>query len=323
MDQTPVALEAVLANAEFNRRPVRRPDDEAERRALLELAKELGHSPRHVLRKLSDAAMQLCRAGSAGISLLEEENGRKLFRWHAASGEFAGYLWSTMPRECSPCGTVLDRDATLLMRYPERHFTPLRELRPQIVEVLLVPFYSGAEAVGTLWVVSHDENRAFDVEDRRVVASLARFASTAYARLSFLTGKELIGLAAAGGARRPGALQKRVLIVDDNVDAADSLLLLLKDTGHIVTSAHDGHSALRIARSLRPDVVLLDIGLPGLDGYQVARQLRQEFGAQMVIVAVTGLGSDPDRESAIEAGFDYHLLKPVEPSFFESLLKNP
>src|SRR5262249_4803970 len=107
---------------------------------------------------------------------------------------------------------------------------------------------------------------------------------------------------------------RRVLVVDDNVDAADSLGLLLKLAGHLVRVAHDGPTALVVAQAFHPQVVLLDIGMPDMDGYEVARQLRKQPELQpALLVALTGWGQDTDRRRSIEAGFDIHLVKPVEP----------
>jgi PAS domain S-box-containing protein len=107
----------------------------------------------------------------------------------------------------------------------------------------------------------------------------------------------------------------RLLIVDDNEDAAESLLMLLQLHGHDAHVVHSGMDALERARSLAPDVVLLDIGLPDLDGYQVAERLRREHdGRTPWLVAITGFGADEDRRRAQEAGFDRHLVKPVAPA---------
>src|SRR6202035_2007024 len=129
---------------------------------------------------------------------------------------------------------------------------------------------------------------------------------------------------AAPGAppRWPGrAAPRRVLVVDDNVDSADSLAVLLRLRGHEVEVAHDGPEALRAAGAFEPEVVLLDIGLPGLDGYQVARQLRQERRtAGALIVALTGYGQEEDQRRARESGFDEHLTKPVAPETIYNLL---
>jgi signal transduction histidine kinase len=119
------------------------------------------------------------------------------------------------------------------------------------------------------------------------------------------------------GAGPPSAVPKdspclHVLVVDDNRDTAESLALLLRLWGHEVRTAHDGVSGLKAARSYRPQIVLLDIGLPGLDGYEVARQLRGEFGRGMRLVAITGYGLEEDRRKAEQAGFDAHLVKPAD-----------
>jgi CheY-like chemotaxis protein len=114
---------------------------------------------------------------------------------------------------------------------------------------------------------------------------------------------------------------RRVLIVDDNVDSANSIAMLLSHAGHEVHVAHDGLGALAMARQVRPEFVFLDLGLPGLDGFEVARALRREPGLEALrIIAVTGYGQESDREKAREAGIDQHLVKPADPAFLESLL---
>jgi signal transduction histidine kinase/ActR/RegA family two-component response regulator len=112
-----------------------------------------------------------------------------------------------------------------------------------------------------------------------------------------------------------------VLVVDDSKEAAQSLAYVLGRWGYEARVAYDGAAALERAKERRPDVVLLDIGMPGMDGYEVARQLRgREGGGKMVLVAVTGYGQDEDRRRAREAGFDYHMLKPVDPGDLKELL---
>jgi signal transduction histidine kinase len=113
---------------------------------------------------------------------------------------------------------------------------------------------------------------------------------------------------------------QRILVVDDNVDAADSLALLLRLDGHDVALAYDGAHALDLARSASPHVVLLDVGLPGMDGYEVCRQLRARGFRDTRIIAMTGYGQDKDRQLAKDAGFDEHTVKPVEFSLLRSLL---
>jgi CheY-like chemotaxis protein len=104
-----------------------------------------------------------------------------------------------------------------------------------------------------------------------------------------------------------------VLVVDDSADAAESLAMLLALEGHDVYQAHDGADAVRTAERVRPDVVLMDIGLPIVNGYEACRRIRDHaWGAAMVLVAITGWGQEDDREQSRAAGFDRHLLKPVD-----------
>jgi CheY-like chemotaxis protein len=126
------------------------------------------------------------------------------------------------------------------------------------------------------------------------------------------------------GAPSPTQRKARILVVDDNRDAAESFALMLSMVGHTVQVAFSGSEALAAARAQRSEVVLLDIGLPGLDGYQVACQLRQVQGMEKAkIIAVTGYCADEDRRRSQVAGFDHHLAKPVEPAVLLELLARP
>jgi CheY-like chemotaxis protein len=114
----------------------------------------------------------------------------------------------------------------------------------------------------------------------------------------------------------------RILVVDDNQDAMASLAILLKTSGHQVETASDGLTGVAAAERYRPDLMLLDIGLPGLDGYSVCRRIRaQSWGQAIHIVALTGWGQDEDRRRAQAAGFDGHLVKPVALATLQQLLK--
>ena len=105
----------------------------------------------------------------------------------------------------------------------------------------------------------------------------------------------------------------RVLVVDDNIDVAQTLAVLLKSCGHKVEVAHDGPTALEAARTYRPNLILLDIGLPGMDGFEVAKKVRQEMDlGNVVLVAMTGYGQDSDKKRTQEIGFDHHLVKPAD-----------
>ena len=121
---------------------------------------------------------------------------------------------------------------------------------------------------------------------------------------------------------KPAARRRRVLVVDDNVDAAEALGLLLGEMGCEVHIAHGGAAAIEAARAHPPQLVLLDISMPGLDGYGVVRRLRQELAfADVPFIAITGLGRDEDREKARAAGFNEHLVKPVEPEALREMLE--
>jgi CheY-like chemotaxis protein len=123
---------------------------------------------------------------------------------------------------------------------------------------------------------------------------------------------------------RPGARRLRILIIEDNRDAADMLRLLLECHGHEVLVAYSGPAGVGAALAGRPDVVLCDIGLPGLDGWGVARVLRAEPGtARTRLIAVTSYGTDADRRRSREAGFDVHLTKPCDPADLSGLLGRP
>ncbi|HEY0133493.1 MAG TPA: ATP-binding protein, partial [Nannocystis sp.] len=115
---------------------------------------------------------------------------------------------------------------------------------------------------------------------------------------------------------------RRVLLVDDNPDALETMSMLLEMFGHEVATASDGVKAVEVARSFRPEVMFLDLGLPGRDGYEVARILREEFPkGTLWLVALTGYGQDEDRRRTHDAGFDQHLVKPVEPEALEAALQ--
>lgn len=110
---------------------------------------------------------------------------------------------------------------------------------------------------------------------------------------------------------------QRILVVDDNADAADSLAMLFEARGDQVRTAYDGVEALEAEDVFRPDTILLDIGMPRLSGYDVARRVRELRGSAVLIVAITGWGQEQDRQRARDAGFDHHFTKPVD---IESLM---
>ena len=112
---------------------------------------------------------------------------------------------------------------------------------------------------------------------------------------------------------------RSVLVVDDNVDAADTLVMLLEMLGHEAKAVHNGKAAVEQVHALQPDIVLLDIGLPDLTGYEVARRIRAEHKRPLRLIALTGWGQAEDRQKAHDAGFDEHWTKPVDPDMLTKL----
>ncbi len=119
----------------------------------------------------------------------------------------------------------------------------------------------------------------------------------------------------------PARVRRRVLVADDNYDSATSLSILLNDAGYEIRTAGDGAQALQTAAEFRPDIALLDIGMPMLNGYEIARRIRdQPWGRDVLLIAVTGWGGPEHRQQTSAAGFDHHLIKPVDPAALTQLL---
>lgn len=181
----PVSLDSILFTDELDSRPSRPPDHEKQSWALVALMQALADSPQTVLQTLADTILDVLQCGSAGVSLLTTDDGGKRFYWPAISGVWKEHIGGGTPREFGPCGTVLDQNKPLLFKHVEKVFTYFEPVKPWVEEALLVPFYSGTKAVGTVWAVSHDDVRKFDAEDKRQLESMAEFASAAYQSVRF------------------------------------------------------------------------------------------------------------------------------------------
>jgi PAS domain S-box-containing protein len=181
-------LEAILCKEDFRRRPSRAPDYEKENQALVKLMSALADSPGTILQTLADTILVITDSDSAGLSLLTKD-GRtphvdgKRFYWPAIAGMWNPHVGGGTPRNFGPCGDVLDRNATMLFTHWEKRYPYLGCATPLAEEGLLVPFYVGGKAVGTIWAIMHGDRRKFDAEDDRVMASLGKFASSAYQAL--------------------------------------------------------------------------------------------------------------------------------------------
>ncbi|KAF3890086.1 MULTISPECIES: PAS domain S-box protein [Nostocales] len=175
-----VSLDDILMTAALAERSPRTPNLQAEIQSLHLLTRQLAEQPQMMLQALVSAAKELCLAGTAGVSLLEvTHDGEEIFRWSALAGALASYEGETTPKNFSPCGICLDRQAPQLYSYPERYFPYLKIAKPIIVEGLVIPLMNANQPLGTIWIVSHDEARRFDAEDVRIMTSLADFTSAA------------------------------------------------------------------------------------------------------------------------------------------------
>src|SRR5215813_713914 len=182
------SLESILCTEELQSRPSRPPDYEEENRALVKLMSALADSPSSILQTLAETILDITDCDSAGLSLLTrngkspDADGRR-FYWPAIAGMWNPHVGGGTPRNFGPCGDVLDQNRTLLFQHFERRYPYLLPVIPAAEECLLVPFYVAGKAVGTIWAIMHSERRKFDAEDDRMMASLGKFASSAYQAL--------------------------------------------------------------------------------------------------------------------------------------------
>jgi PAS domain S-box-containing protein len=181
-------LESILCTEELHRRPSRPPDYERENRALVKLVSALADSPATIFQTLAETILDVTQCDSAGLSLLTRDGkspdvcGQR-FYWPAIAGMWNPHVGGGTPRDFGPCGDVLDQNRTLLFTHFERRYPYLMPVSPAAEECLLVPFYVGGEAVGTIWGIMHSDRRKFDAEDDRIMDSLGKFASSAYQAL--------------------------------------------------------------------------------------------------------------------------------------------
>src|SRR5262244_2071353 len=178
------SLESILCTEELHRRPSRAPDHEKENRALVALAIALADSRQTILQTLAETILQVTESDSSGVSLLTMDDGGKRFYWPAIAGMWKPHIGGGTPRDFGPCGDVLDQNRTLLFQHFERRYTYFLPVTPLIEECLLVPFYVGGKAVGTIWAIMHSDRRKFDTEDERIMSVLGQFASLAYQTLT-------------------------------------------------------------------------------------------------------------------------------------------
>jgi signal transduction histidine kinase len=174
----PAALEEILITYKLLSRRRRKPNSRDENIALRELAQVMATSPEKLVDAVLLMALELCTAGSSGLGLLEtKDDGEQSFRWTNVAGALRKHVGAITPGKFSSSGVTLDRNAAQLFSYPERRFEYFGGLGCDIVEELVMPVYLREQTVGTIWIVSHDEEVSFDAEDVRIMAGLAEFAS--------------------------------------------------------------------------------------------------------------------------------------------------
>ena len=174
------SLDSILCTDELRRRPWRPPDYEKENRALVALASALADPQSNILQTLAETILEVTQCDSSGLSLLTKDDGGKRFYWPAIAGIWSPHIGGGTPRDFGPCGDVLDCNRTLLFKHFERRYPYLLPVIPVAEECLLVPFYVGGRAVGTIWAIMHSDRRKFDAEDERLMNTLGQFASLAY-----------------------------------------------------------------------------------------------------------------------------------------------
>ena len=180
MGASDAGVASVLITERLSRRRQRAAHDRGEQRAFTALAKNLSRAPARVPQRLVNTALDLCDAGSAGISVLSRKPQGDYLHWSAVAGQLAGQANVVTPRNFSPCGTALEVNAGQLFHCPGRFFTYLNGLGALVVELLVVPIQTEEQALGTLWVASHEaDEREFDVNDLRIMVGLAEFAAVA------------------------------------------------------------------------------------------------------------------------------------------------
>ena len=250
-----VPLESVLCTEELQRRPSRPPDYEKENCALVALVSALSDSPSTVFQTLVETIQEITQCDTAGLSLLSgdgktpDADGER-FYWPAVVGGWKSHVGEGTPRNFSPCGDVCDQNRALLFKHFERRYTYFLPVIPAPVEVLLAPFHVAAKAVGTIWAVMHSDRRKFDAEDDRVMASLGKFASSAYQALKHIEDLKIQvaerekadreNIALREEINQPSVFEeiigssgalRRVLLEVARVAPTDSTVLILGETG--------------------------------------------------------------------------------------------
>ncbi len=175
-----IQLEDILITKELSLRSPRQTNLQAENEALRSLARQLVHKPEKILQSLVEMAIELCDAETAGVSLIETQpEGEEVVRWVAMAGTLAAQVGGCTPRNNSPCGVCLEQGSPVLFSHPERYFTYFQAANIPFVEALVLPLICEGQALGTIWIITHEEGRQFDGEDVRLMSGLADLTAVA------------------------------------------------------------------------------------------------------------------------------------------------
>ena len=213
----------VLATDDLTRRECRPANYRVEAQVMAILAQTLADRPEDILQVLVRTAVELCGGGTCGISLLESDGRTKVFRWVALAGVCEKYAGGCTPRDHSPCGVTLDRGVPQLFIAPGRYFTYLADLEQPITEGLVIPFFHGDLAFGTIWIAAHDPNRQFDREDARLMSRLGAFTSAGLQTVRSLTSADK----ARQGLAFLAALRRRLSIARDSEEMTKTGMALI------------------------------------------------------------------------------------------------
>jgi PAS domain S-box-containing protein len=278
-----VTLDDILITEELSRRSPRHPNLLSENQALHTLARQLVNQPETILQSLVDIALDLCNAGTAGVSLLETTaNGEEIFRWNVLAGALAQYVGGTTPRNFSPCGVCLDRGTPVLFSHPDRYFTYFQAAKTPIVEGLVLPLIADNHALGSIWIMSHDEERHFDAEDVRVMTSLADFTAAALL-LNQRQSQELL----AKNAQLEAEAVERRRAEGDRKQALSAIAADLRDTQLL----HELSARLVTEGSIQTlyqEIVATAIALTRADAGSI--QILDEATQELVMLANQGAG---------------------------------
>jgi signal transduction histidine kinase len=255
-DQSRSHLEDILISGELRSRPRRAPNLEGESEALRILARVMANSPRQLPDTLLRLALELCRAGSAGISLVETPpDAAPVLRWTNLAGVLKDHVGGFAPRNSSPCGVSLDRKSPQLFSYPARHFPYLNEFAAPVVEALVIPL-TGAGPAGTIWFFTHQEGIVFDSEDVRMMTDLADFASSALRAIQLLdVDRSARDDAATEVAKQTAELKAQVAErkrAEESLGDLTARLLQLRDEEQrrVARELHDSVGQLLVAMSM-------------------------------------------------------------------------